>query len=158
MYPLPNLPGTVGNYLAQPIGQNNNWQFDGRLDERLTDMDELTLRYSYGHNNLYEPYAENSNQVPGYGDYLFDRGHNALIHYTHVFSPTHCELGGAGFESRFAGAVAAKLPDQCQFALGSELPADRPGGLRFPEHQRRGLSPVGDVTSCRLTATRPHTR
>ena len=34
MYPLPNLPGAVGNYLAQPIGQDNTWQFNGRLDQR----------------------------------------------------------------------------------------------------------------------------
>ncbi len=147
MYPLPNLPGTVGNYLAQPIGQTIHWQFNGRLDQRLTDRDQLTLRYSYGHNNLYEPYAENSTQVPGYGDYLYDRGHNALIRLRTRVQSEHGQLPGAGPESCHAAAVAPKLPDECQSALGSELPADRSRDYGFPSISVAGLSPVGDVTS-----------
>ena len=40
---------------------------------------QLTLRYNYGRQNLFEPYAENQTELPGFGDYVFDRGHNALI-------------------------------------------------------------------------------
>jgi hypothetical protein len=147
MYPLPNLPGTVGNYLAQPIGQNNNWQFNGRLDQILTDRDRLTLRYSYGHNNLYEPYAENSTQVPGYGDYLYDRGHNALIHYDHVFGPSTVNslLLGLNLATRLL------LPQNYQTNVGAlwgvnYLPTD-PRDYGFPSVSVSGLSPVGDVTS-----------
>jgi hypothetical protein len=147
MYPLPNLPGTVGNYLAQPIGQTNNYQFDARLDQRLTDMDQLTLRYSYGHNNLYEPYAENSTQVPGYGDYLYDRGHNALIRYVHVVSPSTVNslLLGVNLATRLL------LPQNYQTNVNqlwgvSYLPTD-PVDYGFPSISVAGLSPVGDVTS-----------
>ena len=147
MYPLPNLPGTVGNYLAQPIGQDNMWQFSGRLDERLTDMDWLTLRYSYGHNDLYEPYAENSTQVPGYGDYLYDRGHNALIHYEHVFSPRTVDSLVLGLNR----ATRLLLPQNYQTNVNqlwgvSYLPAD-PVDYGFPSVSIAGFSPVGDVTS-----------
>ncbi|MGA2739836.1 MAG: TonB-dependent receptor [Bryobacteraceae bacterium] len=147
MYPLPNLPGTVGNYLAQPIGQDNTWQFNGRLDERLTDRDQLTLRYSYGHNNLYEPYAENSTQVPGYGDYLYDRGHNALIHYERVFSPTTINSLVLGLNL----ATRLLLPQNYQTNVNqlwgvNYLPTD-PKDYGFPSISVAGLSPVGDVTS-----------
>jgi hypothetical protein len=147
MYPLPNLPGTVGNYLAQPIGQDNTWQFNGRLDQRLTDRDQLTLRYSYGHNNLYEPYAENSTQVPGYGDYLYDRGHNALIHYERVFSPRTVDSLVLGLNL----ATRLLLPQNYQTNVNqlwgvNYLPTD-PKDYGFPSISVAGLSPVGDVTS-----------
>ena len=147
MYPLPNLPGTVGNYLAQPIGQDNIWQFNARLDQRLTDTDRLTLRYSYGHNNLYEPYAENSTQVPGYGDYLYDRGHNALIHYEHVFSPRTVDSLVLGLNL----ATRLLLPQNYQANVNqlwgvNYLPTD-PKDYGFPSISVAGLSPVGDVTS-----------
>jgi hypothetical protein len=147
MYPLPNLPGTVGNYLAQPIGQDNTWQFNGRLDEMLTDKDRLTLRYSYGHNNLYEPYAENSTQVPGYGDYLYDRGHNALIHYERVFSPSTVNSLVLGLNL----ATRLLLPQNYQANVNqlwgvNYLPTD-PRDYGYPSISVAGLSPVGDVTS-----------
>jgi hypothetical protein len=147
MYPLPNLPGTVGNYLAQPVGQDNTWQFNGRLDQRLTDRDQLTLRYSYGHNNLYEPYAENSTQVPGYGDYLYDRGHNALIHYERVFSPRTVNSLVLGVNL----ATRLLLPQNYQTNVNqlwgvNYLPSD-PKDYGFPSISVAGLSPVGDVTS-----------
>jgi len=147
MYPLPNLPGTVGNYLAQPIGLDNTWQFNGRLDQIITDKDRLTLRYSYGHNNLYEPYAENSTQVPGYGDYLYDRGHNALIHYDHVFSPRTIDSLTLGLNL----ATRLLLPQNYQTNVNqlwgvNYLPTD-PKDYGFPSISVAGLSPVGDVTS-----------
>jgi hypothetical protein len=147
MYPLPNLPGLVGNYLAQPIGQDNTWQFNGRLDQVLTDRDQLTLRYSYGHNNLYEPYAENSTQVPGYGDYLYDRGHNALIHEEHVFSPRTVNSLVLGLNL----ATRLLLPQNYQTNVNqlwgvNYLPID-PRDYGFPSIAVSGLSPVGDVTS-----------
>ncbi len=147
MYPLPNLPGSAGNYLAQPIGQTDNWQVNARLDQRITDMDQLTLRYSYGHNNLYEPYAENSTQVPGYGDYLYDRGDNALIRYVHVLSPSTVNSLMLGFNR----ATRLLLPQNYQANVNqlwgvNYLPTD-PADYGFPSVSVAGLSQVGDVTS-----------
>jgi len=147
LYPQPNLPGLVSNYLAQPIEQENNWQFNARLDQRLSDMDQLTLRYSYGHNNLYEPYAENAQQLPGFGDYLFDRGHNALINYVHVFGPRTVNSVLLGFNR----ATRMLLPQNYQTNVNqlwgvNYLPTD-PTDYGFPAVSVAGLSPVGDVTS-----------
>jgi len=147
LYPLPNLPGNAGNYLAQPIGQTNTWQFNGRLDQRLTDMDQLTLRYSYGHKNLYEPYAEASLQVPGFGDYLYDRGHNALIRYVHVLSPSTVNSLLLGLNR----ATRLLLPQNYQTNVNqlwgvNYLPID-PADYGFPAVSVAGFSPVGDVTS-----------
>src|ERR1019366_900772 len=56
-------------------------------DHRIFEGGVLTFRYSYMRRNLFEPYAEQSASLPGFGDYLFDRGHNAMVHYQQAFRP-----------------------------------------------------------------------
>jgi hypothetical protein len=87
LYPAANLPGESGNYLSQPVQPQNNIQFNARMDYLLSSVDRLTLRYSYGRNSLTEPFAEDSTEIPGYGDFLRDTGHNAMIHYVRTLSP-----------------------------------------------------------------------
>jgi hypothetical protein len=81
LFPLPNLPGIGGNYLGNPIATADQNEGVGRIDHRLSSSSDLTLRYSYGRRDLFEPFAQNQTQLPGFGDYVHDRGHNALIHY-----------------------------------------------------------------------------
>ena len=84
MFLLPNVPnaGPSGNYLGQPVEPETNTQFNVRLDYRITDADRLSLRHSYEHDNLFEPYTMNSSESSGFGDATFTiRGHNAMAHY-----------------------------------------------------------------------------
>ena len=74
LFPLPNLPGSSGNYLANPIENVKYNQASARVDQRLGDNSQLTLRYNFGSQNLFEPYAENQTELPGFGDYVFNRG------------------------------------------------------------------------------------
>jgi hypothetical protein len=85
LFPLPNLPGAGGNYLGQPVGSSAETQFNARVDHRLTPADEPTLRYSWGKHDLFEPYTQSGSGLPGFGDDVHDRGHNAMIHHTHSF-------------------------------------------------------------------------
>src|SRR5712692_593548 len=73
LFPLPNRPGVAGNYLGQPVATAAETQFNARVDHRLTATDQLTLRYSWGKKNLFEPFAESATDLPGFGDYLHDR-------------------------------------------------------------------------------------
>ena len=80
LFPLPNLPGAGGNYQSSPVATGNQNQGSGRIDHRLSGSAELTFRYTYGREDLFEPFAENQVELPGFGDYVYDRGHNAMIH------------------------------------------------------------------------------
>ena len=65
LFPQANLPGASGNYLGNPIENVKENEGTIRLDHRLSDNSQLTARYNYGSQNLFEPYAENQTELPG---------------------------------------------------------------------------------------------
>ncbi len=88
LYPLPTNNSATGNYLAQPLGNDSLDQYNMRVDHSFNEWNQITVRYSYGSKNLFEPYTENSTtNLPGFGDYVRDRGHNALLNYTRILGP-----------------------------------------------------------------------
>ena len=59
-----------------------------RGDHQLSQKDELTLRYTMGIVNIFQPYPESvgqGNAVPGFGQYLDDHTHNAMAREQHTF-------------------------------------------------------------------------
>jgi hypothetical protein len=87
LFPAPNLPGSAGNYLNNAVLQDNETQMQVRLDHRLTTADQFTARYSYGLTDAYEPYAEDTESVPGFGDFLRDGAHNLMLQYQRILGP-----------------------------------------------------------------------
>lgn len=81
LFPPPNLPGSSGNYLNNAVLRNDVTQAQVRLDHRVTGGDLLTARYNYGLTDAYEPYAEDTESVPGFGDYLKDGAQNLMLQY-----------------------------------------------------------------------------
>lgn len=147
LYPLPSNTDTAGNYLAQPVGANALDQFNIRLDQRLGELDHLTLRYSYGYKHLFEPYAEASQELPGFGDYLQDRGHNALLNLIHIFGPRLTNSLLIGFNR----AGRRLLPQNYQTDVNRLWNVDylptRPIEFGYPSISVLGLSDAGDLSS-----------
>jgi hypothetical protein len=81
LFPAPNLPGSGGNYLNNAVLRNDVTQTQVRLDHRFARSDQLTARYSCGLTDAYEPYAEDAESVPGFGDYLRDTAQNLMAQY-----------------------------------------------------------------------------
>jgi hypothetical protein len=48
LYPNPNLPGYVNNYLSNPARVNNQDSFDVRVDHQLTSRDSTFATFSFG--------------------------------------------------------------------------------------------------------------
>jgi hypothetical protein len=146
LFPLPNQPGASGNHLAQPVLHDTQSQFNGRLDHRLTSLDHVTLRYSYGKKDLLEPFAEESTDVPGFGDVLRDRGHNAMVHHLHTFGPRAFNSVILGFNR----ATRQVLPENYQVDVNklwgvTYLPT-RERDFGYPGITVAGYSRIGDVT------------
>jgi len=144
--PIPSMQGAA-NYQSSPNLTDSTNQFSARLDHRLTPADQLTLRYSFGMTNLLEPFAENSTSIPGYGDVLRDRGHNAMVREVHVFGARAVNSLTLGFNR----APRQLLPQNSGVDVNSlwgvgYLPRN-PAEFGFPSLTVQGLSPVGDVTS-----------
>jgi hypothetical protein len=148
LYPKPTNSNAAGNYLAQPVENDSLDQYNLRLDHRITDADQLTLRYSYGHKDLFEPYTENSiTNLPGFGDYVQDRGHNALINYLHTIGPQTMNSILIGFNRAGRGILQQNYGTNVNALWNvSYLPTD-PLQFGYPSITVSGLSQVGDLVS-----------
>ena len=146
LFPLPTRTGLAGNYLAQPVLRATENQSNVRVDMQLTERQQLSLRYSHGGKDLFEPFAEESTDVPGFGDYVNDGAHNGMLHHVLVLGPraTNSLLVGVNRVTRRV------LPENHDIDVNSlwgvhYLPT-RPIDFGFPAINVAGLSTVGDVT------------
>ncbi len=148
LYPLPSNGSATGNYLAQPIGNGALDQYNIRVDHAFNDLNKLVLRYSYGHKNILEPYTENSTtNLPGFGDYVYDRGHNALVSYTRVFGPGTTNSLLLGFNRAARTILQQNYQTNVNQLWGvNYLPSDALQ-LGYPSISVSGFSPVGDLAS-----------
>jgi hypothetical protein len=153
LFPQPNLPGMAGNLLSQPVLRDAQTQFNARLDYHMAPADQITARYSAGWKNLFEPFAEDSTDIPGYGDYLTDRGQNAMLQYVHTFGSNAVNSFTAGWNR----AARQLLPENHNVDVNAlwgvnYLPANR-RDFGFPGITVAGFSRVGDVTQLPIDRT-----
>jgi hypothetical protein len=147
LFPEPNVAGSSGNYLSNPIGVTNQNEGTARMDRKISDTGQLTLRYTYGRQDLFEPFAENQTELPGFGDYVYNRGHNVLLHYQRTFGPGTTNSVLAGFNRAIRQLLVQNHDVNVNREWGvSYLPAvARDYG--YPGISVTGYSRVGDVAS-----------
>jgi outer membrane receptor protein involved in Fe transport len=147
LYPEPNLPGTVGNYLGHPVEPWNQTQNTFRVDQQLRSTDNLTFRYNMGIVDIFEPYPVGVDAAPGFGDYVNDHTHNAMIQETHTFGANAVNSLLFGF-NRFSRDF---LPQNYQTNVGALWGVSWlnlvPRDYGYPSISVGGFSQVGDSTS-----------
>jgi hypothetical protein len=151
LYPLPNLAGLAGNYLAQPVQTENTWQFTGRLDHHFSAADALTLRYSFGNQKVFEPYTKESTDMPGFGDFVTNTGHNVLIEYQRVLGPREVNSLRLGFTRYFHQVLQQNYKTDVGALWGVAWLSVPSRDLGFPALTVAGLSHVGDLTQLPLS-------
>jgi len=80
--PLPNLPGTGVNYVNTGSNSNDDNQYYGRVDHKLTDKDTLFVRTALRTDNF-----RNVTINPNFGSLGTPSNQNYVISESHVFSP-----------------------------------------------------------------------
>lgn len=145
LFPRPDRPGVSGNYLAQPVQRDSVSQFHGRLDQRLSARDQLTLRYSRGTQDLFEPYTEESTDIPGFGDFVENSGHNAMVHYQRTISPRTIQSLRLGFNRTVRGVRPQNFATNVGELWGVPWLNVRPRDFGYPLVNVAGFSQVGDV-------------
>ena len=151
LYPLPDRPGFAGNYLAQPVLTENTFQFTGRLDHHFSDRDLVTLRYSFGDQDVFEPYTKESTDVPGFGDFVTNTGHNAMIQYQRVLAPRTMNSLHLGFSRFFHQVLQQDHLIDAGALWGVPWLDMRARDLGYPALTIAGLSPLGDLTQLPLS-------
>ncbi|HET9788284.1 MAG TPA: TonB-dependent receptor, partial [Pyrinomonadaceae bacterium] len=144
LYPLPNRSAPFANFVSSPTQRDDNDHFDARVDHFLSNASTLVFRYSFGDRRFFEPFAGPTlSSIPGYGNEVPRRSQNALVGFTHVFSPKLVNDARFAF-SRVASAVNQENQGtSVNRALGlPELsPNARDFGLSFITVT--GFSPLG---------------
>ena len=82
LFPDANTPGVV-NYTNQTPQQQQNDQYDGRVDASVSKADSVFVRYLFGNSNTLFPGA-----LPAFNGYQHFRGQNLVGGWTRVLSPS----------------------------------------------------------------------
>lgn len=147
LFPMPDSPGLTGNLNPQPRLRDDTATVHLRYDQQITAKDNLTLRYGMGDTYLKEPYSEDTAALPGFGDLVDDRGHNAMVHHQRVFSPRVMNSMRLAF-SRFGRRI---LPENyavdANRMLGVNWIFRNERSAGYPIFNVAGLSSFGDANS-----------
>ncbi len=91
LFPLPNAPGDLNNYVRNALAQDNDDSYDGRIDFTLNSKNNFFGRYSYSNRFRF---------IPGYLGGIADgtstsawgrqflKSYSFVLGYTHIFTPT----------------------------------------------------------------------
>ena len=100
LYPDPNLPGLVNNYLRNPVRITTANDWDLKFDHRFSDNDSAWVRYSYSKNDLTEPSylpAPAVGNGPGVAGLNDQPVNQVVLSETHIFSPSSFNEARFGF-------------------------------------------------------------
>ena len=146
LFPLPNLPGESANLVTQPVGRDDESQYNVRGDHYATANDIFTLRYSYGRKLLHEPFAEDNTGIPGFGDDVRDRGHNAMLRYQKIFNARTVNSLMLGFSRLERSAFPENAATNVNSLWGVNWLPTNSVNWGFPSVAVAGYSQTGDVT------------
>jgi hypothetical protein len=153
LFPPPNRAGVSGNYLPVAVNRENSSFANIRMDYNASERDQFSARYSQGVSNLFEPYAEDTNAIPGFGNTVYDPGHNAMVNYQRTFRPTLTNVLRAGF-NRFHREI---MPENAGKDVNGLLGVTwLPSGTRdqgYPTLDIAGYSRLGDATTIPIVRT-----
>lgn len=145
LYPLPNRPGIVGNFVASPVQRDDVNQFDVRVDHALSSASTLAVRYSFSDRDLFEPFAGATfSAVPGFGNDVARRAQNALIAHTQLFSPALINEARFAFNRVDSTVFHQNSGTSINRQVGLPDVATRPRDLGLTFISITGFSPLGD--------------
>ena len=85
-FPLPNRPGQVNNYYADPPAPSDSDNFVVKIDQRVSQADNVSLRYLKNYNRSLIPFGGGNTGLFGHSGQ--SHGTLAGLNYTRMFTPT----------------------------------------------------------------------
>ena len=97
-----NGDGVTSTYFFASPDALNSYTLTGRLDHKLTEKHQLTVRYIYGHTNDNDFFHDEV--LPGYGNTAsIATNHNGIISVASVITPNSTNIFRSGFNMANAG-------------------------------------------------------
>lgn len=150
MFPKANLAGGTANLFSQPVGRDEQNQFNARVDHYASAKDILTFRYSLGRKSIFEPFVKENADVPGYGNDVRDLGHNAMAQYQRVFSARAINTLLLGFNRLERSVLPENAGRNVNQLWGVNWLPGKPLDFGFPSVTVAGFSKAGDPTQLPL--------
>jgi hypothetical protein len=145
LYPLPDRSVAGQDFVSSPAERDRDDHFDLRLDHSLGEKDELSLRYSFGDRNLYEPFSASSMvAVPGFGNNVPRRAQNAVASHTHIFTPNLLNEVRLGFNRIAAGVFQQNIDNNLNQQVGLPTVSSNPRDYGLSQISILGYSTLGD--------------
>jgi outer membrane receptor protein involved in Fe transport len=144
LYPAPNRASATANFVSSPNLEDQNDQFDVRVDRAWAGRFDLMARYSFTDRRLHEPFSgPGFSLVPGFGSDLERRAQNLVVSGVSVVTPSLLNEARFGFtrvsSSVFQEGAGTSLNQQLGLPELSSNPRD--WGLSFITVT--GYSPLG---------------
>jgi hypothetical protein len=149
LFPQPNLPGSVRNFVASPNSPDNSTQMSLRIDHTFSAKDTVFARYSRYWDLFLDAYNQQSgfSNLPGFGRVDLQHNHQTMLNWTHVFSPTLLNTFKAGF-SRLRQNRTPQDPENYVSFLGIPGPVVRdPSISGVPAIRPNGIEPIGNPSN-----------
>ena len=97
-----NGDGATSTYFFASPDALNSYTLTGRLDHKLSEKHQLTVRYIYGHSNDNDPFHDEV--LPGYGNTAsIATNHNGVISVASVITPNSTNIFRSGFNMANTG-------------------------------------------------------
>ncbi|MBA3711255.1 MAG: TonB-dependent receptor [Pyrinomonadaceae bacterium] len=145
LYPLPTRLGTsniTGNYATTFQNTLDAYQFDIKIDGKISDKDNVSGRYSFGNYDTNSPQGALPTNITGTS---FSRPQNIALNWNHVFSPAVVNEARVGFNR------AVFISDFFDFAGIGDANAELgiPGGQAIPGissiNVGNGITTIGSI-------------
>jgi Carboxypeptidase regulatory-like domain len=104
LYPSPNTPGVV-NYTNETPQQQQNDQFDGRVDTTIRKVNTVFVRYMLGNSNILFPGA-----LPTFNGYQHFRGQNVVGGWTRAIGPSSINDVRIGYQRDYLTYTCSGCP------------------------------------------------
>ncbi len=149
--PLPTGSGRFQNLTSVEPQDKDVHQFSFRVDHRLTDTDQLLVRYSSFDADEIQPFGTSVQQealVPGFGRTLDTTTRNLGVSHTHTFGLGMLNEFRFGYMRVDGGQRSLNVGNDFAAQVGLQGVSDNPRDVGFPQVSTAGLfSTMGDPTT-----------
>ncbi|HET6891564.1 MAG TPA: carboxypeptidase-like regulatory domain-containing protein, partial [Pyrinomonadaceae bacterium] len=144
LYPLPNRPDPLANFVSSPVQRDDNDHFDVRVDHLMSNATTLVARYSFGDRRFFEPFAGPTlSALPGFGNDVPRRSQNAMVGLTHVFSPRFVNDARFAFNRVALSVLQENQGTSINRAVGLPELSSNPRDFGLSFITITGFSPLG---------------
>jgi hypothetical protein len=149
LYPAANAGPdlvTSNRYAGAPVLRDTMNQILVKLDHHFRDADSLSGHYVLSDEDRYNPYDPffAFTNLPGFGSYSLNRGHNAGLTWIHSFSYRLANEARLGYNRLGAGIFQESRGRNRSEELGFPAPVNNPAGFGYPNVVVAGFDGIGE--------------